>query len=198
MMRYHIRPIVMQAELFMTNAIGHNSGAFHPGIESGHILLRGKFRSIYRLLRGKFLDAPELNYRLSNRPINKLIDRPNNRLIHMRPHRPLQYIKLYVIDNIRIIPELNYRLSNRPINKLIDRPNNRLIHMRPHRPLQYIKLYVIDNIRIIYAWYTRNFFRTRYMKLLDIERGLDNLVGEILDIERGLNIRATKIDEIRE
>ncbi len=24
MMRYHIRPIVMQAELFMTNAIGHN------------------------------------------------------------------------------------------------------------------------------------------------------------------------------
>eukprot|EP01084_Bolivina_argentea_P136282 240030_1 len=100
MMRYHNRSMIMQAELFMTEAIGHNSGAFHPGIESGHIVNVEKIRSTHRLL---FLDAPELHYRLINRPINRSIDRPINRSIHIHPHRPLHYIKLYVIDNIKII-----------------------------------------------------------------------------------------------
>eukprot|EP01084_Bolivina_argentea_P193743 332371_1 len=57
MRRYHIRSMTMQAELFMTEAIGHNNGAFHPRIESGHI---GKNLGEITLEQN-FLDAPELD-----------------------------------------------------------------------------------------------------------------------------------------
>eukprot|EP01084_Bolivina_argentea_P262305 443525_1 len=60
MMKHHIRSIITQAELMTIMSIdpeGHNSGAFHPGIESGHIDKNLGEKTLER----KILDAPELD-----------------------------------------------------------------------------------------------------------------------------------------
>eukprot|EP01084_Bolivina_argentea_P193740 332367_1 len=203
-MSYRSRPSITYAyrldintstRIIVTRAIGHNSGAFHPRTELGHIVNR---------LINRPIDRPII--RLIIRPVNRPINRP----IYIPLHRPLHHITLYIIDNIRIIG----RLGRQPEYQETGRtPAGLLISILSIGSIKCkIKLRVVLVFRItkkedIYLFANRVLFAELdiFFSILTI-RNLRNymtlrpkfvFVPDII-LERGLDIRATKIDEIRE
>eukprot|EP01084_Bolivina_argentea_P121818 215893_1 len=254
MMKYHIRSIGMQAELFMTMAIDHNSGALHPRTNPGfkrqilkkdcddiEISIRRTIMGLYERercmkytqeikLERTILDAHELNnrpiYRPTHRSIIKSIIRSIIRPIHIHGpgHIPShRFSSAYRFSQYELGPAhiFLHRFSHRFLYTFShngSEPEHFIRNILGKRSSLYYRHYVIGNIIVIYIRYIRNYFRTRYMKLLPgvlglclgtepeypqhfvrniLGNGINNFVYDI-NLEVGPDIIVTKIEEIRE
>eukprot|EP01084_Bolivina_argentea_P121817 215890_1 len=253
MMKYHIRSIGMQAELFMTMAIDHNSGALHPRTNPGfkrqilkkdcddiEISIRRTIMGLYERercmkytqeikLERTILDAHELNnrpiYRPTHRSIIKSIIRSIIRPIHIHGpgHIPShRFSSAYRFSQYELGPAhiFLHRFSHRFLYTFShngSEPEHFIRNILGKRSSLYYRHYVIGNIIVIYIRYIRNYFRTRYMKLLPgvlglclgtepeypqhfvrniLGNGINNFVYDI-NLEVGPGIIGTKIFRLK-